>query len=146
MRIATTRFGSVEVEADDVVRFPEGLLGLADCRDWVFLADAQDDALAWMQSLNRAEIAVAVVGPRRFVPGYRVRVARRELEPLKLDDVGAAQVLVVVGRTDRSVTLNLKAPLVINLQRRLGRQVVANGELPLRHELGGAQPMLKRIA
>jgi flagellar assembly factor FliW len=146
MRISTTRFGSVEVEAGDVVRFPEGLLGLADCRDWVFLADTQDDALAWMQSLNRAEIAVAVVGPRRFVPGYRVRVARRELEPLQLDDVGAAQVLVVVGRTDRSVSLNLKAPLVINLQRRLGRQVVTNGDQPLRHELGGDPPALKRIA
>ena len=146
MRITTTRFGSVEVEADDVVRFPEGLLGLADCRDWVFLADTQNDALAWMQSLDQAEIALAVVGPRRFVPGYRVRVARRELQPLKLDDVGAAQVLVVVGRTDRSVTLNLRAPLVINLQRRLGRQVVTNGELPVRHELGSDPPVLKRIA
>lgn len=146
MRIATTRFGAVEAETDDVIHFPEGLIGLGDCRDWVLLADVQDEGLAWMQSVDRAEIALAVVGPRRFVPGYRMRVARRELDRLKLDRIDAAEVLVIVGRTEGSVTLNLKAPLVINLRRRLGRQVITNGDLPVQHELGRRLPALKRSA
>jgi flagellar assembly factor FliW len=44
-------------------------------------------------------------------------------------------VLVVVGSDEDGITLNLKAPLVINLRRRLGRQVVHNHDLPLRYEL-----------
>ena len=146
MEIPTTRFGPVEVHPDDIVRFPEGLLGMEACRDWVFLADADSDAVAWMQSVDRADVALAVVSPRRFVPGFRMRVARRELEPLALDGVGRAQVLVVVGRSKRSLTLNLKAPIVINLDRRLGRQVITNGELPLRHELIAETHTLKRSA
>ena len=146
MEINTARFGPIQVEASDVIHFPEGLLGLEDSRDWVFLADSQNDTLAWMQSVNRADIAVAVVSPRRFIPTYQIRVARRELEPLKLDHPRAAHVLVILSRIEHSITLNLKAPLLINLKRRLGRQVITNGELPIQYELGSALPTLKKTA
>ena len=144
--ISTTRFGPIEVQADDFLRFPEGLLGFEQCRDWVLLAEAENDAVAWLQSVHRADVALAVVSPRRFVPDYRMRVARRELEPLHLDQIGRAQVLVIVGRTERCLTLNLKAPIVINLDRRLGRQVITNGELSVRHPLGARLPAMKRSA
>ena len=146
MTIHTTRFGPIEVEADDVIHFPEGLLGLPSCRDWVLLADAENEALAWMQSVDRPEIALGVVSPRRFVPSYQMRVARRELESLKLEQVQAAQVLIVVSKSERSITLNLKAPLVINLSRRLGRQVVTNGDLPVQYVLGSASGALRKSA
>ncbi len=146
MQISTTRFGPIEVQADDVIHFPEGLLGLEACRDWVLLAEVENDAVAWLQSVQRADVALAVVSPRRFVPKYRMRVARRELEPLQLDQIRRAQVLVIVGRTERCLTLNLKAPLVINLDRRLGRQVVTNGDLSVRRQLGARLPAMKRSA
>lgn len=146
MEIASTRFGRIEVNHAEVVQFPEGLPGLEDCREWVFLADAENAALAWMQSLDRPEIALAVVSPRRFVPGFQLRVARRELEPLRLDGLSDAEVLTILGKTSRAVTLNLKAPLVLNLQRRLGRQVIANGDLSMQYELGNALSAFKKTA
>jgi len=136
----------VEVEAEDIVRFPEGLLGLPECREWVFLADTWSEAVAWMQSVDRPEIALAVVNPRRFLASYRVHVSRRELEPLRLPHPAAAEVLAIVSKTDRVLTLNLRAPLVVNLDRRLGRQVVANDELPVRHELSALPSPWKKTA
>jgi len=65
MRITTTRFGRIDVDAADVIRFPSGLPGLEDCREWALLADAGNDALGWLQSTTRGEVAVAVVSPRR---------------------------------------------------------------------------------
>jgi flagellar assembly factor FliW len=146
MHIDTTRFGPIEIDSGDVIHFPEGLLGLPSCRNWVLLADAENNALAWMQCTDRAEIALGVVSPRRFVPCYQMRVARRELEPLGLDHFQAARVLIVVSKTERSITLNLKAPLVINLTRRLGRQVVTNGDLPVQYVLGSASAALRKRA
>jgi len=146
MEIQTTRFGSVGIEAEDILTFPGGFLGLEDCRHWVLLADAQNDALGWLQSTARAEIALAVVSPRRFVPEYQVRVSRSELAPLALGSVKDAKVLVVVSKNERSITLNLKAPLVINLEQRLGRQVVTNGDNSVQYELSETQPVLKKIA
>jgi flagellar assembly factor FliW len=146
MQIRTTRFGPLEIEADDILSFPAGLLGLEDCRHWVLLADAQNNALGWLQSTSRPEVALAVVCPRRFVPDYQFRVYRSELAALDLADVKDAQVLSIVGKNERSITLNLKAPVVINLDRRLGRQVVANGEQPVQYELANRQAPLKKSA
>jgi len=146
MDVFSTRFGAVEVQPDDVLHFPEGLPGLEECRDWVLLAEAQNDAVAWLQSVDRADVALAVVSPRRFVPDFQMRVARRELDPLALDEVRAAQVLVVVSRTEGRLTLNLKAPIVVNLRRRLARQVIANGDLPVQHELGTPLSTLRKSA
>ena len=139
MKLSTSRFGQIKIEVDEVIRFPQGLLGLEDCRRWVLLPDSENAAVGWLQSLERSEVALAVVSPRRFVPSYRMRVARRELAWLELDDVSEAKVLVVVGKADRAITLNLKATLLINVERRLGRQVITNGDLPIRYRLCSEQ-------
>jgi flagellar assembly factor FliW len=146
MRITTSRFGRIDVDADDILRFPSGLPGLEDCREWALLADASNDALGWLQSTNRGDVALAVVSPRRFVPDYQVRIPRSELSPLAISDMRQAQVVVVVGTNGKSLTLNLKAPIVINLETRTGRQVVASGELPLQYELTSERPPLKKSA
>ncbi len=145
MEIQSTRFGTVEIADDDVIRFAEGLPGFQECHAWVLLADGRNATLAWLQSVDHAEVAFAVVSPSRYVAGYRLHVARRELEPLEIKDLHAARVLVILGKSGRSLTLNLKAPLVINLDRRLGRQVIANGDLPVQHEVLGPAAR-KRIA
>ncbi|MGD9724192.1 MAG: flagellar assembly protein FliW [Pirellulales bacterium] len=139
MELHTTRFGTVSVEPNDVILFPTGLLGLDDCQHWVLLVDAQNESLGWLQSTTHSDVALAVVSPRRFVPHYDVRVPASELTPLALGSASDAHVLVVVGSDDEGITLNLKAPLVINLRRRLGRQVVHNHDLPLRYELQAAE-------
>ena len=146
MKIDTARFGCVDIEPDDLLHFPTGLLGLEDCRHWVLLADTENDALGWLQASSRPEIAMAVVCPRRFVPDYQVRVSRGELSPLELVDVSHAQVLAIVGKNEQGITLNFKAPLVINLERRLGRQVITNGEQPIQFPLAGQSPALRKTA
>jgi flagellar assembly factor FliW len=142
----TSRFGPLAIEADHLLTFPTGLLGLEDCRQWVLLTDPCTDALAWLQSVDRPQVALPVVSPRRFVAGYQARIARRELAPLELNDMSVAKVLVIVGRAGRGLGLNLKAPIVINPQRRLGRQIITNGELPVCYELEIPQATARRIA
>jgi flagellar assembly factor FliW len=144
MKISTTRFGDVAIEETDVLTFVDGLIGMEDCRRWVLLADAQNSSLGWLQSLDRPEVALGVVSPRRFVPDYQVRVSRREIQPLGLDDPNAAQVLTIVSHTGGVLSLNLKAPLVIHVAERLGRQIVARDDHAVQHRLTG--PMLRKIA
>jgi flagellar assembly factor FliW len=146
MDIDATRFGRLTIEADDILRFPAGLLGLDGCIDWVLLSDIQHDALGWMQSASREEVALAVVSPRRFVPEYQLRVPRRELEPLALDTAQHAHVLAILSKNDDAITLNLKAPLVINLERRLGRQVITLDDQPVQHEIQAVSSPRKKIA
>jgi flagellar assembly factor FliW len=135
MQIQTHHFGPVEIQVDDVLLFPRGIIALEDCRHWVLLADAENAALAWLQCVTQPEIAVPVVSPRRFAPEYQVRLTRGQLSPLELSQFDQAYVLAIVSRGDDQLTLNLKAPLIINLGRRIGRQVITTDEQPLALEL-----------
>jgi flagellar assembly factor FliW len=135
MQIQTRHFGPVEIEVDDVLLFPRGVIALGECRHWVLLADEENSALAWLQCVTQPEIALPVVSPRRFVPDYQVRVTRGQLSPLELSQFDQAYVLAVLSRGDRELTLNLKAPVIINLGRRIGRQVITTDEQPVALEL-----------
>jgi flagellar assembly factor FliW len=135
MKISTTRFGSLSIEDSDVLTFVDGLIGMEDCRRWVLLADAQNSALGWLQSLDRPEVALGVVSPRRFVPEYQVRVARREIQPLGLQNPNDAQILAIVSHSEGGLSLNLKAPLVVHVAERLGRQIVARDDHAVQHQL-----------
>lgn len=132
MDIQTSRFGNLQVLPTDVLLFEQGLIGLRHCRRWVILADAQNPALGWLQSIDEPESALGVVSPRRFVPDYQLRVSRQELAPLALANIRDAQVVVVISRNVEGLSLNLRAPLVINVEARRGRQVIAKDPLPVR--------------
>lgn len=146
MVISTTRFGALEVRDDDVLDFPGGLLGFESCQRWVLLGDAENEALAWLQAMQRPELAVPVVSPRRFVPDYQLRVPRRELAGLELTAPHDAYVLAIVGRNDHGLTLDLRAPLVVNLGRKIGRQVISSDQQPLDHPLQEQSLPLRRSA
>jgi len=135
MDISTTRFGGLAIDESDVVTFVDGLIGMEDCRRWVLLGDEENESLGWLQNVDRPEVALAVVNPRQFVAGYQVRVARREIAPLGLANPNDAQVLVIIRQDAESLTLNLKAPLVIHWAERLGRQIVARDDHAVQHRL-----------
>jgi len=140
MMIQTSRFGALDIEADDILLFPKGLLGFEDCRHWVLLADETNEALGWLQNISRPELAFAVVSPRRYVPGYEIRVPRAEMLQLQLAEVDQAYVLTLVSANDGELTTNLKAPLLINLDRRLGRQLVCTDDQPMQFRLSPSAP------
>lgn len=146
MKIQTSRFAAIEIEPDDILFFRNGLLGFEDCRHWVLLADSDNSAVAWLQSMQHAEIALPVVSPRRFVSEYQVRLEPTDVETLQLTSVEQAYVLCVVSRNEASLTMNLRAPLVINLDRRIGCQVVTTDAQPMQFELASLPSTLRKSA
>ena len=135
MQLGTTRFGTVTIDANDILLFPSGLIAFEDCQHWVILGDAENDAVGWLQCVSRPDVALPVVSPRRFVTDYQVRVMRSELAPLQLSELDQAYVLGIISRNEASLTLNLKAPVIINLDRHLGRQIITTDQQPVQFEL-----------
>jgi flagellar assembly factor FliW len=146
MQVNTTRFGTVEIQPEDILLFSRGLIGFEAHRHWVLLADARNSGVAWLQSLTEPTVAVPMVSPRRYVPGYRVLIQRDQLTPLELAVLDEAFVLVPLGHSEKGLTLNLRAPLIVNLSRRIGRQVVTGDEQPLQLALPKIPLPLRKIA
>jgi flagellar assembly factor FliW len=96
--------------------------------------------------MQSAEIALPVVSPRRFVPEYQVRLDPIDIESLHLGSVNQAYVLSIVSRDHDVLTLNLRAPIIINLDRRLGCQVITTDQQPIQYELTALPLPMRRIA
>ena len=158
MDVFTTRFGVLSVQPHDEIVFENGLIGLEDCRRWVVLTDSNNGALGWLQNLDQGHIALGVVSPRRFVPDYQLRIDRADLRTLGLVTIRDAEVVVIASRQPsgqisnptsghtNGLTLNLRAPLVINVEKRLGCQVIAKDEHPVQYPLDLQNLKLRRIA
>ena len=82
MVIQTSRFGAVQLQSEDVVEFPEGILGFGDLRRFVLLDDPNDEIFAWLQSCEVPQIAFPVLEPELFAPNYQVALTKHDLESL----------------------------------------------------------------
>ncbi len=146
MRIETERFGSLEIDERELFLFPQGLIGLETLRQWALLPDPENGSVAWLQSASRGDRALAVISPRVFVPDYRIHVSSRSLECLQLRSDHRTFVLTTVAGSVGQLTTNLRAPIIINLDRRLGCQVVTGDDQPMQFALPSSRQRSQRLA
>ena len=148
MRINTQRFGTLILNANQLFLFPQGLIGMETLRQWALLPDLQNPSIAWLQSASRGDRAIALISPRAFFSDYRVHVSRRELSALHLRPGAELYVMTAVSGHVGKLTTNLRSPLLLNLNRRLGCQVITNDEQPIQKPLplaAPAQPSVSEI-
>lgn len=109
-----TRFGDLEIDDDELVEFPGGLVGLPGTRWALLRRDGPDAAFAWLQSLEDAEVALPVTRPGTFFSDYDVELEDEDVDPA-LGDPDAVDVWVVVRAAERleDFTANLRAPLLL---------------------------------
>lgn len=126
MVIHTSRFGQVSFKADDVLNFPEGLLGFNELRSFVLLDDPSDEIFAWLQSCEDPNIAFPVLEPELFATGYSAQLTKHDLDILGLASSEGTRcfTIITIPQDPTQMTANLKAPIVINVSKRLARQCV----------------------
>ena len=124
--IQTTRFGQVQFQSDDLLTFPEGILGFADLKRFVLLDDPNDDIFAWLQSCDEPAIAFPVLEPELLTENYKVTLAKADLDALRLTSLEGARLFCIITIPDdpTQMTANLKAPVVINVSMKMARQCV----------------------
>lgn len=135
MRIDTHRFGTITLDQDQLFLFPGGLVGMETLRDWALLPDQDNPAVVWLQSASRADRALPVISPRTFFHDYRIQVSRRDLTSLHLKPGAEVYVLTTVSGYAEKMTTNLRSPIVLNLSRRLGCQLITNNDHPIQRAL-----------
>ena len=123
----TTRFGTIEFEALDIVTMSDGVLGFAQCTEFLILQHKEGSPFRWFQCINAPEVAFLVVEPTHFIKDYVLQVHPSQLETIGLTDPTAALVYTIVTiprGNPEGMTLNLAGPIVINAANRQAKQLV----------------------
>lgn len=134
----TTRFGEIEVKAEDLIELPSGLIGFPELKRYVLLDHDKDSPFKWLQSLDDGAIAFVLINPLLFKADYTVEVTEAEVSDLQLSDEDDAviSVIITIPTNPQNMTANLKAPLVFNLKNRKGKQLVlSNSAYTTRHNI-----------
>ena len=123
MQFQSTRFGSLELDDEQVIEFPSGLIGLGGSR-YALVATDEDTPFRWLQSLEDPDLALPVTNPFLFFGDYAVKLSDADSARIGTDDPDAVDVWVTVraAADAEDVTVNLKAPIVVHGGR--GIQVI----------------------
>ena len=113
MKKMMSRFGEIEYDPHKTIHFPDGLIGFDQLRDFVVVPSAKEGPLFWIQSVDDPQIAFVLTDPTNFFLDYKVVPDESERTRLGLDaDEECLALSVVTVHRDKSVTLNLQAPIL----------------------------------
>lgn len=129
-QITTTNFGRIDYDEKDIVRFPEGIPAFETEHRFLLVEKSESVPVVFLQSLSRPDLAFITLPVNTILSDYQIGLSAYDRKVLKLDDStspdpGSLLCLAIVTITDSAPpTANLLAPVVINMTRQLGHQVI----------------------
>ncbi len=124
MIIQTKYFGESEINDTDIVTFASGIPGFA--QDKRFILQSFSEAFSILQSADDAKVAFVVTSPFLFFKDYSVDLPDhfiKQLDVQSQEDV-AVWVIVSAAKPFSKSTVNLKAPVIVNVRKKLGKQYI----------------------
>jgi flagellar assembly factor FliW len=132
--IVENRFGHFVVRSETVIQFPQGLIGFADLREFALLqipGTAADNKFRLLQSLDDANLTFIVMP----TTAGDAKVSKEDVEMLCREHAIARDYLLLMHiatlrEVDGAVqmTLNLRAPVVLNTATAQAQQVVLTSQ------------------
>ncbi len=134
MQTSTTidlpRFGEFSYGVDDVFEFPWGIPGFPSLHRWVALNVEEESNFIWLQSVDDVNVAIPTANPWTIFETYDPKLPAHAIAALEITDPADFTLLcvVVVGKDAEEFTMNLMAPIVLNIRNRRCRQVLLEGQ------------------
>ena len=137
MNILTRDYGLIEINKNSVIQFEDGILGFEEYREFILLDDSNGESpFRCLQSLEESELAFIVIDPFIIKPDYEITLGEEVLERMEIkskDDV-LILAIVVIPEEVSLISFNLRAPIVVNVNKCKGMQyVVDNDRYQVRH-------------
>ena len=132
MTIKTRIFGEIDIDTSKIINFSSGMIGFDNLKQFMLMHDVEDESpkIMWLQSIDDTDIAFPVADPLLFKEDYDPMV---EDELFKnIGEIEGEEMLVLTTVTVPSniekMSVNLKAPIVINSSTMKGCQIIVDNE------------------
>ncbi|GAV19437.1 flagellar assembly factor FliW [Mariprofundus micogutta] len=122
---ATETVMKPETQSDESFHFPQGIAGFTDAKEFGFIYQGHGDIVC-IQSIDQPEASFLLTpwDEKRLGPAPSLPKDQHECMQIK-DEKDLMWMLVLNPFVDKQwVTANLKAPIALNLEARLGLQCI----------------------
>lgn len=140
MKANTRLFGKIDIEDSKIIIFKEGIIGFPDLKHFTLIYDEEKEGqgtIKWLQSMDDPSFALPVINPLDVRADYQPVVNEEGLESLgKMPNESAFMlVTITVPKEIRQMSVNLKAPFVINMDNLHGVQIIIEDDYPVKYKI-----------
>lgn len=140
MKAKTRMFGDIDISDDKIIVLESGMIGFPDMQKFTLIYDEEkgDKAnIMWLQSMDDPQTAFPVINPMKIKEDYNPSVSEELLKPL--GEMGQEDTFVLVTmrvpKNIEDMSINLKAPIIINTSNNKGAQIIVEDDLPVRYKI-----------
>lgn len=138
MRLQTKYFGEIDCPEEERLRFPEGLFGFEEEKEFFLLPfEGSEGSLLCFQSAVTPGLAFVAMNPFSLKPDYAPQLTPGELKTMGVEksEELCFYALCVVRSPVADSTVNLRCPVVINDGTRQAMQVILEDQTYKMHHL-----------
>ncbi len=130
MKVESPVLGSLDVSADKIIEFPQGLPAFEQCRRFTLVHEEGAKTILLLQSVDDPAVVFSIAGADSLGVNYEFSLSDDETALIGLEDPQDVAVAVIVrkraGEQETPATVGLQAnfmaPLVFNMQNRKALQ------------------------
>lgn len=144
MKVISTRLGELEITEEDTIYFPEGILGFPEYKKYAWIVNKdQESPIELLQSIDDADLTFIITDPFLFKSDYTFDLQAAWEEKLGINKHEQLVVRVIVTvRNNNQTSINLKAPLIINIESNNSAQIILDKpEYTLQYLIGGGEQL-----
>lgn len=125
-QVKTLRFGTIEAGDEHLIRMRDGIIGMGKLKDFILVESPAYPLMLWLQSCDDERIAFPVIEPTFFKADYNPRLNQADKICLNLEDQDRLKLFTIltIPEVAENMTVNLRAPIAINLTKGTGAQIV----------------------
>lgn len=141
MKADTRMFGEIDIPDDKIIHIEQGIIGFPDMQNFTLIFDVEKDdknTIMWLQSMDDGCFAMPVLDPKLILSSYAPNVDEEMLKPLgelKDEDVYLLTTITIPHGHIEEITMNLKAPFIINMANNKGCQLIVEDDYPVKYKI-----------
>ncbi len=125
------------LDENSIFNFPDGVPAFEDAKRFVIVVNPKIKPFLYLKSLDIEGLGFICVDPFLVCTDFTVNIPGKDKALLELEDSTDALVLslVTVDADPKETTTNLLAPIVINIEKNIGTQVILDDKNPVRFRI-----------
>lgn len=130
MEVISPVHGKITYDENEIIKFEKTILGFDKSKRFILKAVNENDFFKILQSVDEPEVGFIVISPFEVENNYEINLNNEVINTLKIKEANNVLLysLVTLNSKIEDITVNLKAPIVININNKKAQQFIIDKE------------------
>lgn len=130
MKLNTKYHGIKDYYEEDVIIFNKCIPGFEGLKKFILFSAEENEMFKILHSIEDDNIGLILTSPFTQFKDYEFELTDEKIRELRItsnDDVVVLNTVTLSSKLE-NITINLKAPFIININAKIGEQIILNNE------------------